>query len=79
MFQANVDEQLILEWTGHWSLEGVREYKRTSEKQKEQLSDLLNTQQNENVTSSSYSGPGQQAVLPACALQLDISQAHISF
>ena len=43
LYQAGVDEQLIMETTGHRSLEGVRSYKRTSEDQKEVLSDILNT------------------------------------
>ena len=43
LYQAGVDEQLIMETTGHRSLEGVRSYKRTSENQKEVLSDVLNT------------------------------------
>ena len=34
LYQAGVDEQLIMETTGHRSLEGVRSYKRTSEDQK---------------------------------------------
>ena len=43
LYQANVDEQLIMERTGHRSLEGVREYKRTFDDQKAQLSDLFNS------------------------------------
>ena len=43
LYQAGVDEQLIMETTGHRSLEGVRSYKRTSEDQKQVLSDILNT------------------------------------
>ena len=43
LYQAGVDEQLIMETTGHRSLEGARSYKRTSEDQKEVLSDILNT------------------------------------
>ena len=39
--QAGVDEQLIMERTGHHSLEGVRSYKHTSGSQKEAVSDLL--------------------------------------
>ena len=42
-YQAGVDEQLIMERTGHRSLEGVRSYKRTSSDQREMLSDILNT------------------------------------
>lgn len=43
LFQASVDEQLIMERTGHRSLEGVRSYKRTSDNQREALSDILNS------------------------------------
>ena len=42
LFQAGVDEQLIMERTGHRSIDGVRSYKRTSEQQRTALSDLLN-------------------------------------
>ena len=41
LYRAGVDEQLIMERTGHRSL-GVRSYKHTSESQKEALSDILN-------------------------------------
>ena len=40
--QAGIDEQLVMEVTGHRSLEGVRSYKRTSDTQREVLSDILN-------------------------------------
>ena len=42
LFHAGVDEQLIMEWTGHRSLDGVRSYKRTSEEQQAALSDIIN-------------------------------------
>ena len=42
LFDSDVDEQLIMERTGHLSCEGVRSYKRTSEAQCEKLSDILN-------------------------------------
>ena len=42
LYQAGVDEQLVMEVTGHRSLEGVRSYKRTSDTQREALSDILN-------------------------------------
>ncbi len=41
LYQSGVDEQLVMERTGHRSLEGVRNYKRTSSQQKEALSDIL--------------------------------------
>ena len=37
-----MDKQLVMERTGHRSLEGVRSYKRTSDTQQEALSDILN-------------------------------------
>ena len=42
LYQSGVDEQLLMERTGHRSLEGVRSYKRTSDSQREMLSDILN-------------------------------------
>ena len=42
MYHAGVEEQMIMERTGHRSTEGVRSYKRTSDKQRQALSDLLN-------------------------------------
>ena len=42
LYQSGVDEQLIMERTGHRSVEGVRCYKRTSDAQREALSDILN-------------------------------------
>ena len=41
-YQSGVDEQLIMEQTGHQSAEGVRWYKRTSDTHCETLSDILN-------------------------------------
>lgn len=43
LYQSGVDEQLVMERTGHRSLEGVRTYKRTSDVQREALSDILNS------------------------------------
>ena len=42
LYQAGVDEQLIMERTGHRSIDGVRSYKRTSNDQREVLSDIVN-------------------------------------
>ena len=42
LYQAGLDEQLVMERTGHRSSEGVRSYKRTSEQQAEDdVSDVL--------------------------------------
>ena len=42
LYQSGVDEQLVMERTGHRSIEGVRSYKRTSAEQRMALSDILN-------------------------------------
>ena len=42
LYESGVDEQLVMERTGHRSLDGVRSYKRTSDTQRRELSDILN-------------------------------------
>ena len=42
LYQSGVDEQLVMERSGHRSIEGVRSYKRTSDEQRRALSDILN-------------------------------------
>ena len=42
LYESGVDEQLVMERTGHRSLDGVRSYKRTNDTQREALSDILN-------------------------------------
>ena len=42
LYQSGVDKQLVMDCTGHQSIEGVRSYKRTSDQQREALSILLN-------------------------------------
>ena len=41
LHQSDVEEQKIMEWTGHRSIEAVRSYKRSSTQQQEQVSDIL--------------------------------------
>ena len=41
LYQAGVDEQLIMERTGHHGVDGVHSYKRTNQEQQENLSDVL--------------------------------------
>ena len=41
LFSAGADEQLIMERTGHRSVDGVRSYKRTSDHQQEEMLDIL--------------------------------------
>ena len=42
LFSAGADEQLIMERTGHLSMDGVRSYKRTSDHLNEEVSNILN-------------------------------------
>ena len=42
LFQSGVDEQLIMERTGHRSTDGIRTYKRSCPEQAEQVSKVLN-------------------------------------
>ena len=51
LFDAEVDEQLIMTRTGHSSTDSVRAYKRTSDKLRQLTSDVLNS--------------GKQSVSPA--------------
>ena len=46
LFQAGVEEQLIMSHTGHQSLDGVRTYKIVPEEQCQQVSSVLNSATN---------------------------------
>ncbi len=65
LYQSGVDEQVVMERTGHRSLEGVRSYKRTSDSQREAVSDILNRKkpclENTAVDCQSSSGSAIQA------------------
>ena len=41
LYSSGIDEQLVMERTGHRSVEGVRSYKRTSSEQQKNVSDIL--------------------------------------
>ena len=43
LYSSGIDQQLVIERTGHRSLEGIRSYKRTSADQKEAVSDILSS------------------------------------
>ena len=63
LYNAGVEEQQVMERTGHRSLDGVRTYKRTSMQQKEALSDILNCQGKKTTQSCPMS---EVAVPPSC-------------
>ena len=50
LYKEGVDEQLIMERTGHHSIDGVRSYKRTSAEQMIEISDILANTQNTQQT-----------------------------
>ena len=52
LYQTRVDEQQVIECTGHCSLEGKRSYKRTSDVQKQAVSDILNHRETQKVHSA---------------------------
>ena len=55
LFNAQADEQLIMSRTGHSSTDGVRAYKRASNKLKKVTSDVLNWSKDETIKSASES------------------------
>ena len=73
LYQSGVDEQLVMERTGHRSLEGVRSYKRTSDGQREVPSDILNNKMSKSCTSEVVTVPH-----PVVANSLPQNQEHSS-
>ena len=73
LYQAGVDEQLIMEKTGHRSLEGVRSYKRTNMEQQENLSDILSATKRpaiQSLSASDSSDTACQSILKTKSIQL---------
>ena len=52
LYESGIDEQLVMERTGHRSIEGARSYKRTTNKQAEADSDILSKRQCREVAIS---------------------------
>ena len=79
LFQAGVDEQLIMERTGHRSLDGVRSYKRTSQEQRQALSDIVNltTPQPKKLKMMSPHNP-EAATCSQNTQQMGLAPAQIS-
>ena len=54
LYKEGVDKQLIMERTGHHSIDGVRNYKRTATEQVVEISEILNnTKKMKSSTTSS--------------------------
>ena len=72
LYQSGVDEQRVMERTGHRSLEGVRSYKRTSDSQRQALSDNLNRQvtQHHTTFTTSTTPPASSHLVQSAHSQL---------
>ena len=66
----NIEEQQIMERTGHRSTEAVRSYKRTSSHQKELVSSILNNEKRHCSTSMTDESPHIQLQRNHLSLQL---------
>ena len=54
LFQAGIDEQLIMERTGHHSTDGIRTYKRSSAEQQKAISDILSRSKKPKVAATKH-------------------------
>ncbi len=73
LYELGVDEQMVMERTGHRSLEGVRSYKRTTSQQQQVLSDILSSNIPERTTNQQ-----QLQMLPHHQQLHDASSTHPS-
>ncbi len=71
LFDAQVDEVTIMEHTGHRSTDGVRAYKRTSDKLKELSSNVLN----QSSTKKLWKEGGSEVVV-ADTVKLDLARVE---
>ena len=65
LFSAGADEQLIMERTGHRSVDGVRSYKRTSDHLNEEVSDILNRSEKRQKTHIQSDSSCPPAITPS--------------
>ena len=75
LYNAGVDEQQVMERTGHRSLDGVRSYKHTSMQQKQVLPDLLYCQGTTPSSSSPVQVAHPHAAMLAKTTQLSGSES----
>ena len=74
LFSAGADEQLIMERTGHQSVDGVRSYKRTSNHFNEEVSDILNRSEKRHKShDQSYSKPSTPSHTPITTIPSHLS------
>ena len=76
LYHHGVEEQLVMEPTGHRRLEGVRSYKRTSNTQRQSLSNILNQQKTPGCTSSTDSSSITRVNTSLCNTQVSTLQSN---
>ena len=54
LYNNGVPEKLIMEWSGHLSVEGIRSYERTSDAQRHLVSKVLSDSSASSKTTSSF-------------------------
>ena len=67
LFQAGVDEQLIMERTGHHSTDGIRVYKRSSIEQQQAISDILSRSSKKQKAENPMQDDTCTSLVPASA------------
>ena len=77
LYQSGVDELLMMERTGHKSLDGVRSYKRTSREQQMGLSRIINGSSSISTSiaqqSTCQQGPNRPSLFKVVAMSRSIS------
>ena len=77
LYHSGLDEQLIMELTGHRSIEGIRSYKRTNSQQQQKVSNLLNRIECTTSSSSESAIPEKSCLCSGIQLH-NCSQITIS-
>ncbi len=80
LYSSGIDEQLVMERTGHRSTEGIRSYKRTSTEQQVAVSDILNNATKKPCTASTdiaLTNPPAITTTPASAASTTIGNISL--
>ena len=79
LFEAGLDEQLIMQRTGHRSVQGVRSYKRMTETLKKRTSDVLNDCTNSQTKQPKIDDAGDSDAASICAVSVPSVSVPASF
>ena len=80
LYSSGIDEQLVMERTGHRSTEGIRSYKRTSTEQQVAVSDILNNASKKPCTTSTaiaLTNPPAITATPTSATNTSIGSINL--